>query len=644
MRNLKQSFQVDFGSKSQIQSAVEIKLIEDLTHKFRIQSVKKSSLEMNTKEFDLHIIVPTFNSIETVKETLASLRIAVDHNSTWKKIEVTVVDDFSTPWIQNELAHVVAEHEFKLTLNPFNMGFGRNCNEAVKVVESSNVLLLNSDVEVQPQFLNKVFEMWTATNAALITIPSFDTLIQYGFEANTWQEMNDIFTAEPDVNFINACTAIGYALLIDLEQIKQPLFDLTFGRGYGEDSDLHYRVVEFYESDSVVALNQCVKHLGGESFRNISDSYRTELRELGLARFRSKWGDIYDREIPFFQSSIRQYSFKTNDKKSAPNTRLCVVTPNISNVSGGQIVLANLALSLNEKKLNCYLHSVYEQPLESTYKGAISVTGNHFSDLGDKANLIYLIAGGNAAIVEVENFVSKEKSEIFKKILVLQGNDFLTDPTHWDTFTSAIANWDYVVANSSYTAALGRLYRQSDIIEFTMDIEYSKPKFFTNESNNREYDLVIPIRSGTYKGEKLGASVAAHFKEKGKKVLLIASSSSDFVNYSDYESVICPNSRSVVEVFANCRVLFDPATLEGYGLMTREALLSGCNVVAVKNGGNDDLLGLDQIRTHDAYDFISIVKSIEELTIKTNPIAQLPTKGLGTLHQVIESIVANSEQ
>ena len=78
--------------------------------------------------------------------------------------------------------------------------------------------------------------------------------------------------------------------------------------------------------------------------------------------------------------------------------------------------------------------------------------------------------------------------------------------------------------------------------------------------------------------------------------------------------------------------------------MTREALLSGCNVVAVKNGGNDDLLGLDQIRTHDAYDFISIVKSIEELTIKTNPIAQLPTKGLGTVHQVIESIVANSEQ
>jgi GT2 family glycosyltransferase len=647
LRNLKQSFQVDFGSTGPIQSPVDapsLQRIEDLTKKFRIQSVKKSSLEMNIKEFDLHIIVPTFNSIETVKETLASLKIAIDNNSTWKKIEVTVVDDYSIPWIQNELSHVVAEYQFKLTLNPFNMGFGRNCNEAVKILESNNVLLLNSDIEVQPQFLNKVFEMWTVTNAALITVPSFDTLIQYGFEANTWQEMNQILSAEPEVNFINACTAIGYALLIDLEQITLPLFDLTFGRGYGEDSDLHYRVVEYYGSDSVVALNQCVKHLGGESFRNISDSYRTELRKIGLEKFRSKWGDVYDREITFFQSSIREYSFKTNDKRSAPKARLCVVTPNISKVSGGQIVLANLALSLNESQLNCYLHSVSDLALHSTYMGAISVGGNRLSGLGDEANFVYLIAGGNAAILEVEDFVSKTKSEIFKKILVLQGNDFWRDPTHWKTLTSALATWDYVLANSSYTAALARFYRQSEVIEFSMDIEYSQPKFLLNSPSNREHDLVIPIRNGNAKGAWLGASVAAHFKEKGKKVLLIAGDSSDYINYSDYESVICPNPKSVIEALANCRVLFDPAIEEGYGLMSREALLSGCNVVAINNGGNEDLRGFDQVRLHEVHDFIGISKSIEELTMNTNRLVQLPTKGLGTLHQVIESIVANSEQ
>lgn len=101
---------------------------------------------------DLSIVVVSFNT----KELLGKCLRSVFASATTYSFEVLVVDNASA----DQSAEMV-EQEFpavKLTRNVHNVGYAKANNKAIKLASGRHLLLLNSDVEIMPDTLQKMLD------------------------------------------------------------------------------------------------------------------------------------------------------------------------------------------------------------------------------------------------------------------------------------------------------------------------------------------------------------------------------------------------------------------------------------------------------------------------------------------------------
>ncbi|PIQ96958.1 MAG: glycosyl transferase [Nitrospinae bacterium CG11_big_fil_rev_8_21_14_0_20_56_8] len=95
------------------------------------------------------VIIPNWNGIRFVGMCLDSLQ-----KTTMEEFEVIVVDngsaDGSREWVEEKYPWV------RLIKLPFNMGFARACNEGMRASQAEYFVLLNNDIEVEPDWLEEL--------------------------------------------------------------------------------------------------------------------------------------------------------------------------------------------------------------------------------------------------------------------------------------------------------------------------------------------------------------------------------------------------------------------------------------------------------------------------------------------------------
>lgn len=101
------------------------------------------------KNYDLTIVIVSFNTKHILPELFTTLRIASKRLTT----QVIVIDnasvDGSTEYLKTNYPEIL------LLENSYNVGFGRANNQALPYVQSKYVLLLNTDAFVSPDTLEK---------------------------------------------------------------------------------------------------------------------------------------------------------------------------------------------------------------------------------------------------------------------------------------------------------------------------------------------------------------------------------------------------------------------------------------------------------------------------------------------------------
>lgn len=252
------------------------------------------------------IIVPVYGDWPSLSECIESL---IEYTSP-SKHTVLLINDCGPEADELELRirkAIKGYKHFKYYRNKKNLGFLKNCNNAVENLDktSNNVLLLNSDTKVTAGALEELENVLDSNkqigavsprsnNATITTVP-LRAMKQKGVEPKrSYALFKKINRQFPRTSVVP--TAHGFCILIRRSLIeKYGLFDPAFGKGYGEEVDFCQRI-RGQGYICVLANRAFVFHQEARSF---SLEKKAKLLETNNKIIRARY--------PAYQKEVRDY-------------------------------------------------------------------------------------------------------------------------------------------------------------------------------------------------------------------------------------------------------------------------------------------------------------------------------------------------
>lgn len=194
---------------------------------------------MKLKMIDVSIIIPNWNGKKLLEKNLPKV---LDALSTKKyKSEVIIVDDAS----QDDSVDFLNKQfndKIKLVVHSINKGFGESCNDGVKVSNGKIILLLNSDVIPNKDFLQPL--MVHFDNPGIFAISCNDG----GRHAVGYYHQGLIYHKPASEISLKACNSFwvsGGSAAFDKKKWQElGGFSHAFKPFYWEDTDLCYRALK----------------------------------------------------------------------------------------------------------------------------------------------------------------------------------------------------------------------------------------------------------------------------------------------------------------------------------------------------------------------------------------------------------------
>ena len=238
------------------------------------------------------VIIPVFNALKETKKCINSIIKNFDFNCG----EVIIADDHSNKKTKNFLEKICSKYSNKLTLyrNEQNLGFIKNCNNAVKETNAEIVVILNSDCEIPKNFTQKILKCFASDPNIITASPiSSNSANYYIPQILPLDIMNNILsTKEP--TYPELINSEGFCFCVRKSFIdKHGFFDEIYGKGYYEEVDFCLKV-RAANKKCVLIDNLYVKHKRNSSF----SLERENLMAQNIKIFYNKWGKtIYKNEI-----------------------------------------------------------------------------------------------------------------------------------------------------------------------------------------------------------------------------------------------------------------------------------------------------------------------------------------------------------
>ena len=222
--------------------------------------------------FTVDVVIPVYNSPELTQRCIASV---ITHLGA--AIGNLYVQDDASDAVTHEMLDTLPYPQLQVHHAPQNQGYGKSVNEAVSRSKAALVLVLNSDTEIADNFLPLLCAALTADPELAVISPVHDHFFRY--KPERYRRYSE--------GYIATCRFQGYGFLIRRDLfLSLGGFDLAFGRGYFEDTDLGRRLI-LQGWRLGVHPDAHIRHHGGASFGR-GKSYRQltqQNRSLYLSRY-----------------------------------------------------------------------------------------------------------------------------------------------------------------------------------------------------------------------------------------------------------------------------------------------------------------------------------------------------------------------
>lgn len=252
-------------------------------------------IDKNIRKEEMHltsIVILTYNQLEYTKLCIESIRKFTPK----EKYELIVVDnnsnDETVKWLKEQ-------DDIKLILNNENYGVAKGCNQGIKISNGDNILLLNNDTIVTPNWLYNLDAcLWSNSKIGAVGCVS-------NYVANCQQiqvKYKDIismldfatkFNIKDSHKYELRSRLIGFCLLIKKEVInKIGLLDEQFFPGNFEDDDYCMRILKA-NYKLVLSKDTFIHHFGNLSFKKNNLDY-TKIFNENKKKFQEKWSKNFN--------------------------------------------------------------------------------------------------------------------------------------------------------------------------------------------------------------------------------------------------------------------------------------------------------------------------------------------------------------
>lgn len=323
------------------------------------------------------VIIPAYNGLSLLKVCVASVLANSDN------CRVIIVDDASTdPALPEYLATVAEKPERRVAVlvlhNEKNLGFVRSVNRALAEV-TGNAVILNSDTEVPPGWLDRLLAPISADEAVATVTPLSNaaTICSFPdinvdnpiFKGLSVAEIDHFFGRYAPPEPVEAPTGVGFCMAISRSALARVgLFDAeTFGRGYGEESDFCRRAVKAGMRNLIVP-NLFV-------FHNHGGSFASEEKQLLIAENAAKVQELHPEYLAAVDDFCRRDPLRdlrdlvaslidARYRQSGSNVAI------VDHALGGGANMYSKALAERLAAANCGVLHLQASPLD----GTLSVT------------------------------------------------------------------------------------------------------------------------------------------------------------------------------------------------------------------------------------------------------------------------------
>ena len=235
----------------------------------------------------IDIVIPVYHDLGVTRRCLESV---LGHRQQCIH-EVIVIDDASPePGMVDYLNQLAAARGITLLHNPINQGFVATANRGLALHPDRDVVLLNSDTEVNGDWLDRL-ERCAHAAATTGTVTPFSnnaTICSYPRFCEVNELPPGLSLAATDALFrrVNAgCwleipTAVGFCMYIrrDCLQAVGNFDEHSFGLGYGEENDFCMRAAKASWCH-VLCADTYVYHVGGVSFSGRQEQLLAQAQE-----------------------------------------------------------------------------------------------------------------------------------------------------------------------------------------------------------------------------------------------------------------------------------------------------------------------------------------------------------------------------
>lgn len=293
-------FQVIGKNKGYLTRRESVK--EESAEKFIDNSIYHTVKRISKNQLPVVIIIPVFNAFEELRDCIRSVLGHTRHS-----FRLVMINDASTdPRIGSLLNDLIGTKSIEVYHNEKNLGFTATINRGIKLAGLSDVIFLNSDTRVSPNWLTNLrvaayLEDRTGTatpfsnNAGAYSAPLTGKAnsIPDGYHFDEWarainQNVPRIYPKAP--------TGHGFCMYVRRDCLEDVgyLDAVAFPRGYGEENDFCMRAARNGWSH-VVDQSTLIYHVQSASF----GESKTELLKHGRK--------VINERYPEYTGKVREF-------------------------------------------------------------------------------------------------------------------------------------------------------------------------------------------------------------------------------------------------------------------------------------------------------------------------------------------------